>query len=172
MRRRWQLIAACACACSHPTELAKLEAEAALVGVLNQPVVDSLVVRVSAIKRDLRGNVPGWEAQWRIAELANDQLGLPPFAQLVPPGPGWHPVPASLLGMRGYVEARARQLAVAGNRADLAFLVRDERARYARGLAEVDDHLCEIERWLTTSSSSRRSDSSRPGTSAGFRTSP
>jgi len=176
MRGRRQLIALVALAfgCSHPSALAELASQADLVGVLNQPVVDTLVARVHAVKHELRGNVPGWETQWRIAELANDQLGLPPFAQMVPPGPGWHPVPASVLGMRGYVHTRAGQLVAAGDRDGLAFLVRDERARYARGLAEVDEHLTEIEHWLgvTSSSSSRRSDSSRPDTSGGFRTSP
>ena len=159
-------------ACSHPNELASLQAEAAVVGAVNQPALDALVERVRFIKREMRGNAPGWETQFRIAQLANDQLGLPPFEQTVPPGPGWKAVPTSLLGMRAYVNARAGQLAEARDRAALAFLVSDERTRYGRGLGEVRDHLAGIEAWLRTSSSSRRSDSSRPDISGSIRTSP
>ncbi|HEY6040373.1 MAG TPA: hypothetical protein VIV58_39080, partial [Kofleriaceae bacterium] len=171
--RGQQLIVALALAgCPHPNELARLQRDADVVGAINQPALDALVFRVELVKRELRGNLPGWETEWRIAELANDQLGLPPFAQLEPPGPAWRPVPTSLLGMRGYVQVRARQLADAHDGAALAFLVSDARARYARGTGEVGEHLGEIERWLRTSSSSRRSDSSRPGTSGSIRTSP
>ncbi len=166
------VIAVALVACSHPNELATLQAQADAVGVVNQPALDALVARVRFIKRELRGNLPGWEMQWRIAELANDQLGLWPFAQMTPPGPEWRPVPASLLGMRPYVQVRARQLVEAKDRAALAFLVTDERARYARGLGEVRDHVAAIEAWLRSSSSSRRSDSSRLDTSGSIRTSP
>jgi len=159
-------------ACSHPNELAGLQAEAAVAGVVTQPVLDTLVERVHFIKREMGANRPGWETQWRIAELADDQLGMPPLAQDVPPGPEWRPVPTSLLGMRIYVDGRARQLAEAKDRAALAFLVSDERARYARGLGEVRDHIVEVEDWIRTFSSSRRSDSSRPDTSGSIRTSP
>jgi len=159
-------------ACSHPNELASLQAEATVTGVVTKPVLDTLVERVHFIKRAMGSNVPGWETQWRIAELADDQLGLPPLAQDVPPGRGWRPVPTSLLGMRWYVDERATQLVEAKDRAALAFLVSDERVRYVRGLGEVRDNIAEIESWIRTSSSSRRSDSSRPDTSGSIRTSP
>jgi hypothetical protein len=149
MRRRHHVIVlAAACACSRPDELHQLRDRAVAIAEHEQPALDALVGRIARLKQDLRGNLPGWESALRTAELANDELGLPPFTQTEPPGAGWQPSPASLLGIRPYVEVRAADLARAGRTAELQFLVEDERARYARGIADVAKHIAEVERWL------------------------
>jgi hypothetical protein len=143
---RWLVVAIAACAGSN--EVHELRVEATAIAVRYRPLLDVEVLRVARLKRELRGNRPGWENALRIAELANDELGLPPFTQVVPPGPAWRPSPASLLGIAPYVETRADELARTARLDELQLLVRDERARYAAGIAEVDDRLSQVERWL------------------------
>ena len=132
-------------ACSHRDDLADLRARLQANVAQERPHVAALVLRLAHVKQELRGNLPGWESELRIAELANDELGLPPFTQEVPPGPSWQPSPASLLGIEPYVTRRGREL---HDRAALQFLVDDTRARYAAGTAEVDVRLGELEAWL------------------------
>ncbi len=91
----------------------------------------------------------------RSAEAANDALGLPPFTQAQPPGPGWRASPASLLGIGPYVVARAGELADHGKLHELEFLVEDEQRRYREGIAEVDRRLAQIERWIASAASAR-----------------
>ena len=134
-------------ACSRPG-VHELAGEADAIAVAHAPALGALVARIGRLKRGLRGNRPAWESMLRVAELANDALGLPPFTQTVPPGPAWRPSPASLLGMAPYVHERAHDLAARGDRTALEHLVADERARYDRGIAEVDANLAEVERWL------------------------
>ena len=134
--------------CGGPTDILDLREQAYTAGVLSQPTLDTLVFRVRYLKREMRGNLAGWEAHWRNAELANDQLGLPPFSQLEQPMPGWRAVPISLLGMQNYVRMRANELVEAHDRDGLAFLVSDTRARYARGMIEVSTYLTDVETWL------------------------
>jgi len=102
-----------------------------------QPQLDALVARVNALKPKLHG--ADWQTLLRMAQLANDELGLPPFEQTTPPGPGWHPSPASLLGIAGYV----RGLELHGE--DLRRLVEDEQRRYDTGIHDVDGRLRELE---------------------------
>jgi hypothetical protein len=137
-------------ACSKPDDVFALRDRAIAVAVIHGPAVDVQVRRIALLKLGLRGNLPGWENALRIAELANDELGLPPFTQIEPPGPGWKPSPASLLGIAPYVEMRANQLAADRRRGELQFLVEDERARYARGIASVDDRIGQVERWIAS----------------------
>jgi len=134
--------------CRGPTDILDLRQQAYTVGIISQLTLDTLVFRVRYLKREMRGNLPGWEAYWRIAELANDQLGLPPFSQPEQPMPGWRAVPISLLGMQDYARVRADELVQAHDRDGLAFLVRDTRARYARGMIEVSAYLIDVETWL------------------------
>lgn len=144
------LAVALAPGCSAPDPAGALQAQAAEVAHAYQPALDALVARIAALHRTLRGNLPGWETMLRNAEAANDQLGLPPFEQVQPPGPAWRPSPASLLGIAPYVGARAAELARDRRIAELAFVVADEQRRYRDGIAEVDRRLTEIERWLAT----------------------
>ncbi len=139
------LIVLAACACHDP--VAELRGRIGAAVAEERPRVAALVARVARIKEQLRGNRPGWESELRVAELANDELGLPPFTQDVPPGPGWRPSPASLLGIDPYVVRRAGELT---DREALQFLYDDTRARYARGTASVDARLAEVEAWLAT----------------------
>jgi hypothetical protein len=141
----------CIAACTHGGRGA--ERDAATAALLEQPVLSALAIRICSLKSEIHGNAPGWEAKWRIAELANDALGLPPFAQDALPGPTWHPVPTSLLGMGRFARARADELARDHEHAELAFLVRDERSRYARGLIEVHAYVSDVEQWARTTSS-------------------
>lgn len=149
MRRVVVLVVALGCSRSH--ELEALEREAAAVAQLEQPVLDALVMRTRVLKRELRGNLPGWQNMLRTAELANDLLGLEPFTQAAPPGPGFRPSPTTLLGIAGYVRDRARELVARGQQHELQFLVDDERRRYARGIADVDRELGRVEAWLAAS---------------------
>lgn len=135
-------------ACGRHDDVAALRDDAIAVAHAQQPALDALVARIAHLKQQLRGNLPGWESALRTAELANDELGLPPFTQEQPPGPAWHPSPASLLGIAPYVERRAPELAAANRRDELEFLLRDERVRYARGIVNVGSHLDEVDRWL------------------------
>jgi hypothetical protein len=128
-----------------------LRDRATTIALSHKPALDALVARIAALKPRLRGNLPGWESELRVAELANDELGLPPFTQVVPPGPEWKPSPASLLGIAPYVAARANELASANRRDELRFLVHDEQARYEHGLVEVSARLDQVESWLAAS---------------------
>jgi len=139
-------LVACAAADSPPPPPLAHEAIAITWGY--QPELDMLAARVRRLKRELRGNLPGWETMIRIAQMANDQLGLESFEQQVPPGPGYHASPATLVGMGPYVRKRALELAAHGSDAELRFLIADEARRYAVGSAQVDGELCEVEAWL------------------------
>jgi hypothetical protein len=138
----------CLLACSKPDEMGALRDRAIAIAHANQPALVAQVARITALKQRMRGNLPGWEPELRVAQLASDELGLPPFEQTVPPGPEWKPSPASLLGIAPYVEARAKELASANRGDELRFLVQDEQARYQRGLTEVSARLDEVEHWL------------------------
>ncbi len=129
-------------ACSH--DLAR---EADAIATRNQPKLDALVVRIHGLQRDLRGERPGWENMLRIAELANDELGLPPFTQTVQAESQWRANPTTLLGMGTYVRKRSHE--VSGTA--LQHLVDDERERYDRGIASVTTRIREVERWITAS---------------------
>lgn len=135
-------------ACSRSNDVAALRFEASALAAVKQPKLDALVARVRDLQHRLRGELPGWPNMLRIAELADDELGLPAFTQATPPGPEWRPNPTTLLGMGAYVRTRAAELANQGRRDELRFLVDDERARYDRGIASVTDHLEQVERWL------------------------
>ena len=104
------------------------------------PQLEVLSLRVSAVRSRLRGNPPGWQDMFRIAQLANDELGLPPFEQMTPPGPSWRASPASLLGMK----AQLAQLPPS------EALVADARRRYREGCAHVDARLTQLEVWLSS----------------------
>lgn len=134
-------------ACTHRDDLADLRTRLRATVAEERPRVAALVARLAHVKQGLRGNRPGWETELRIAELASDELGLPPFTQEVPPGPSWQPSPASLLGIEPYVTRRAGEL---HDRGALQFLVDDTRARYEAGTAEVDARLVQLETWLAT----------------------
>lgn len=143
------IVAVLAFGCSgRSRELAQLEAEAALVARENQPALDALVARVAVAKRRLRGNLPNWQTMLRTAELANDELGLPPFEQEQPAGPAWRASPATLLGIAASVRDQTRTLAAHGDLEGLRRLVADERRRYAQGLVDASDHLAQVERAL------------------------
>ncbi|MFT3699219.1 MAG: hypothetical protein QM831_39090 [Kofleriaceae bacterium] len=142
MQRLGYLIAIAACAGSDPVPLLHDRA------IASEVPLDDLVVRIGALKPALVGNRPGWEMALRTAELANDELGLPPFTQTVPPGPAWRPSPASLLGIAAAVQTRADELAAARDWRGLILLIADEQRRYASGIASVRRHLGEVDRWL------------------------
>ena len=135
-------------ACAQHDEIGELRARIDKVVAEQRPRVAALVLRLAHVKARLRGNLPGWENELRVAELANDELGLPPFTQDVPPGPAWRPSPASLLGIEPYVVARAHELT---DRAQLQFLYDDTRSRYATGVTEVSARVAEVEAWLILS---------------------
>jgi hypothetical protein len=137
-------------ACAKPNELDVLQAEATSVALEQQPALDALAARITALKRDMGHNLPGWETMIQYAHLANDELGLWPFTQAVPPGPGWQPSPATLLGIGPYVRTKAPELAKAGKTEELRFLVADERKRYAEGIQSVKEHLEQVEQWIAT----------------------
>ncbi|MEO6776819.1 MAG: hypothetical protein ABI467_28035 [Kofleriaceae bacterium] len=120
----------------------------ATVEVLERPILATLVIRIAALKRALRGNLPGWEDMLRVTDLANDELGLPPFSQVTAPGTGWRPSPATLLGIGPYVERRGEALAQAGQPDELSRLVIDARRRYAEGASRVAEELARVEHWL------------------------
>jgi hypothetical protein len=142
-------------ACARSNDVAPLQFEASVIAAVNQPKLDALVVRVHDLRRRLRGELPGWQNMFRTAQLANDELGLPPFEQTTPPGPEWRSSSTTLLGMGAYVRSRAAELATQHRRDELRFLVDDERARYDRGIASVTEHLEQVERWLAASRSLR-----------------
>jgi len=112
--------------------------------------IAALIERLGVLKRGLRGNRAGWEAMLRNAEAANDDLGMPPFTQTVPPGPGWTPSPATLMGIAPSAETRADELAAKHDVAGLQFLVDDVRKRYPATIAKVDHELQVVEHWLAT----------------------
>jgi hypothetical protein len=134
-------------ACARADEGGALRAQVGAVIAEQRPRVAALVLRLAHVKERLRGNRTGWESELRIAELANDELGLPPFTQDAPPGPGWRPSPTSLLGIEPYVTARSRELT---DRRALQFLCDDTRVRYAAGLTEVGARIAQLEAWLAT----------------------
>lgn len=143
MKGAW--LFAAAIACHHGDPARELAHQAHELAHAHDTELAGLVARIDGVKRDLRGNRPGWEQMLRTAQLANDGLGLPPFEQSVPPGPRWKPSPASLLGIGPYVEARADELAAHGQLDQLRFLIDDARRRYDRGIAEVAQRLGELE---------------------------
>ncbi len=143
-------------ACAKPDTLAGLERDAVDLVATRQPDLVRLVGRIAMIKRDLRGNRPGWEQMMRVADLANDELGLPPFTQTLPPGPAWAPSPASLLGIGPHVCSHAAELATTHKHDELAFLVADARRRYDEGIARVDDRLGQLERWIASGRTASR----------------
>ena len=145
MRGRYPVAFALLAACAHRDEVGELRARVSSVVAEQRPRVAALARRLAHVKERLRGNLPGWESELRVAELANDELGLPPFTQEVPPGPEWRPSPASLLGIEPTVMRRAGELT---DRAQLQFLVDDTRSRYANGVHEVDERLAELEAYL------------------------
>ena len=104
------------------------------------PQLELLALRISSVRSRLRGNPPGWQDMFRIAQLANDELGLPPFEQTVPPGAGWRPSPATLLG----IKSQLAQLPPTEP------LVADARRRYREGIDHVDARLTELENWLAS----------------------
>jgi hypothetical protein len=104
------------------------------------PQLELLSLRISALRSRLRGNPPGWQDMFRIAQLANDELGLPPFEQTTPPGKGWRPSPATLLG----IKPQLAQLPPTDP------LVADARHRYREGIAHVDAQLTQLEAWLAS----------------------
>ena len=138
-------------ACSRSNDVAALQREASTIAAVNQPTLDALVERVHNLQHELRGDLPGWPNMLRTAELADDELGLPPFTQTTPPGPGWQPSSTTLLGMGAYVRARAGELAKLGHRDELRYLVADERERYARGIASVTERIMQVESWIAAS---------------------
>lgn len=150
MMRTGALLVVLVMGCSRPDPTAVLQVRAAAIVRSQQPALDALVGRVAALKRRLRGNLPGWEVMLRNAEAANDALGLQPFTQIQPPGPEWRPSPASVLGIGPHVLVRARQLAEQGKVRELEFLVEDEQRRYREGITDVDRRLAQIERWLAS----------------------
>ncbi len=140
---------ACVVACSNGrVDLDDLVERGDKMAADEQPILDELVSRVNFLKFNMGHNLPGWENKFRIAQMANDALGLQPFEQLSQPLPGWKPVPTTLLGMGLYVHDQARKLAREGKRHDLEFLIEDERRRYDEGVAHVDDLLKQVEQWL------------------------
>lgn len=148
MRRRYDVILWLAAACAPRDDVGELRARVSEVVAEQRPRVAALVLRLAHVKDRLRGNLPGWENELRVAELANDELGLPPFTQDVPPGPTWRPSPASLLGIEPYVVQRAHELT---DRGQLQFLYDDTRSRYATGVTEVSARVAEVEAWLILS---------------------
>jgi len=138
-------------ACSRSNDIAVLRLEICAIAAVNQPKLEALVERVHGLQRSLRGDLPGWPNMLRTAELASDELGLPPFTQTTPPDPTWRPSATTLLGMGAYVRVRAGDLAVQGHRDELRFLIDDERTRYARGITSVTEHVVQVERWLAAS---------------------
>jgi hypothetical protein len=136
------LVLAC---CS--SDLDRLQAQATAVAAAAQPRLVALIVRVYALKRGF-GNRRDWQKLLRISQMANDELGLQPFEQVVPHGPSWKPGPATLLGIAPYILVQADVLAKAGKRHDLEFLVQDERRRYEEGISSVDKHLIQVEHLL------------------------
>ena len=140
---------ACAVACSNgQPSLDDLVERADKTTANEQPILDELVSRVNFLKFNMGHNLPGWEIKFRIAQMANDSLGLQPFEQISQPLPSWRPNPTTLLGMGPYAHDRARKLAHEGKRHDLEFLVEDERRRYDEGVAHVDDLLKQVEQWV------------------------
>lgn len=150
MKRAVLVTAMLGCAHRDGSELRALEREATAVVDATRPSLDALVARIDVLKRELRGNLPGWQDMLRVAELANNQLGLPPFTQVVAATAEFRPSPATLLGMGPYVRVRAVELARHGKHDELAFLVADELRRYDHGITETEGLLDEVERRLET----------------------
>lgn len=144
MRRYLLLYVIAACDSREPD--ARLAGEVHALVTSEQRVLAGPLARIARAKRELHGNPPGWEKTLRIAELANDGLGLPPFTQAVAPGPQWRANPATLLGMGPYAEARADALAHEHRTTELAALLADVHARYDRGIAEVAAELDDVDR--------------------------
>jgi hypothetical protein len=143
------LAIACVVGCSNGRpDLDDLAKSADKIAADEQPILDDLVSRVNYLKFNMGHNLPGWELKMRVAEMADEALGLQPFAQLSQPLPSWKPSPTSLLGMGPYVHVQAQKLAHEGKRHDLEFLIEDERRRYDEGVAHVDDLLKQVEQWL------------------------
>ncbi len=142
------LIAAVACA--RTREPTQLEGAAIAIAVESRPRLDALVARIVALKRELRGDRPGWQDMLRLADAANDLIGLPPFTQSEAPGPAWRPSPATLLGIEPYVRGLAPELAIGGRLDELRFLVVDERRRYDESIAAASTDLDLVERWLAS----------------------
>ncbi len=123
---------------------AALQDEVVLTANAYDPQLLVLKLRVQALKYRLRGNLPGWQDMFRVAQLANDELGLWPFEQGTEPGLAWQPSPASLLGMRARLVEVARRDSAEQKRA----LAADARDRYRQGIVSVDSHLSRVESWL------------------------
>jgi hypothetical protein len=143
------VVAACGKSDSkHEPSLDELAARCDQIAADEQPTLDALVSRVTKLKGNI-GHNPGWEAQFRYAQMANDELGLPPFEQLGTP-PGRSLPPASLLGIRPYVHQQCPKLAKQGDRHALEFMLQDMRRRYDEGVAHVDELLKPIEAWVAS----------------------
>ncbi len=126
MRHRRAIAVACvlACAgCSDRRDARELEREITALTESYQPLIDDLVARLQHLKHDIRDTMSGWENAFRMAQLANDAIGLQPFEQMVPPGPGFRNPPASLLGMGAAIRKHAAELASAGKTDELAALL-------------------------------------------------
>ena len=154
MKLALALVVIASCGKSAPTasspSLDELAARCDQIAEAEQPTLDALAVRVNALKPEMRHEYPGWVAQFRMAQMANDVLGLPPFEQMEPPVPGRQIPPATLLGMRPYVHQQCPKLAHDGHRHDLEFMLVDMRRRYDEGVAHVDDLLKPIEAWVAS----------------------
>src|SRR5579884_1122892 len=99
MSRVAMLAIALACgACEGRRDARELQGELAALAASYQPLIDELFARIHHLKRDMHGQ-PGWEDAFRVAQLANDKIGLPPFEQTAPPGPEFRNSPGSLLGL-------------------------------------------------------------------------
>jgi len=144
-------IAACGKNDSKPEpSLDELAARCNQIAAAEQPTLDALVSRVHALKFNMGHNYPGWQAQFRYAQMANDELGLVPFEQATPGLPNRIPPRTTLLGMQAYAAQQCPKLAKQGNRHDLEFMLTDMRRRYDEGVAHVDGLLKPIEAWVAS----------------------
>jgi hypothetical protein len=142
-------------ACSSEPSLDDLVQQSDAIATFHEQILNTFVIRVSWLKTHMGHNQPGWERSVRVAEMANDLLGLSPFAQTVPTKPGRVIPPASLLGMGPYVHDESRKRAQQGDRHGLEFLVQDEERRYCEGEPKVTALLDDVEGWVAAQSASR-----------------
>jgi hypothetical protein len=115
---------------------------------LYKPLLDDLARRVQQTKHTIRDTMPEWQHAARTAEAASDELGLPPYTQTVPPGPGYTPPPSELIGMGLEAKRRAAKLEASGDTAQLAPLLADVRRRYVTQIIHISARLDLVEWWV------------------------
>jgi hypothetical protein len=142
-------LALAACSTQPKPDAKELAAEIDALVASYQPQLDVLVARVEHTKPGLAGHLgaSGWDRAWRIAEAANDVLGMPPYLATTPAGPERLIPPGSPLGIGPDLKKRVPKLVEANNTEALARILLDVRMRFFGDIVQVSNYLDQVEYW-------------------------